>query len=155
MSYVDRVLQPGEELRYRSRIHWLVYLPGILIIVATLVIVGLASDYVGQGQYTPSILGILAFGFVIALISLISAWFRRWTTEVAVTDRRVIYKRGFIRRRTIEMNMSKVESVDVDQSMLGRLFDYGDITVRGTGSTLEPLRMISAPLDFRNHVTAG
>ena len=83
------------------------------------------------------------------------AWFARWTTEIAVTDRRVIYKRGFIQRHTVEMNVDKVESVDVDQSILGRIFNYGDITVRGTGATLEPFRSIEAPLDFRNHVTAG
>lgn len=155
MSYVNRVLQPGEELKFRSRIHWLVYLPGILIFLVTFAAVWGLSNYFAQGEYPPSALGVLAFGLVIALISLISAWFRRWTTEVAVTNRRVIYKRGFIRRRTIEMNMNKVESVDVDQSVLGRIFDYGNITVRGTGSTFEPLRMISAPLDFRNHVTAA
>jgi uncharacterized membrane protein YdbT with pleckstrin-like domain len=82
------------------------------------------------------------------------AWFRRWTTEVDVTDRRVVFKRGFIKRHTVELNMDKVESVDVDQSVLGRLLDYGDITIRGTGIGIEPLRGIGSPLDFRNHVTA-
>ena len=65
----------------------------------------------------------------------VSAWFRRWTTEIDVTDRRIVYKRGFINRHTVEMNMDKVESVDVDQSFWGRLLDYGDIIVRGTGDT--------------------
>ena len=80
---------------------------------------------------------------------------RRWTTELAVTNRRVIYKRGFISRHTIEMNMDKVESVDVDQTILGRMMGYGNIVVRGTGSGLEPMRDIADPLTFRNHVTAG
>ena len=71
-----------------------------------------------------------------------------------MTDRRVVYKRGFIKRHTIEMNMDKVESVDVDQSIFGRLLNYGDITVHGTGEGWETLRGIGAPLDFRNHVTA-
>jgi uncharacterized membrane protein YdbT with pleckstrin-like domain len=82
------------------------------------------------------------------------AWFKRWTTEIDVTDRRVIYKRGFLRRHTVEMNMDKIESVDVDQSILGRILDYGDITIRGTGVSLETLPMIGSPLAFRNHVTA-
>ena len=82
------------------------------------------------------------------------AWFRRWTTEIDVTDRRIVYKRGFIRRHTVEMNMDKVESVDVDQSILGRMLNYGDITVWETGVGIEPLYNIDAPLEFRNQVTA-
>jgi uncharacterized membrane protein YdbT with pleckstrin-like domain len=94
---------------------------------------------------------------VCALVGLgvaASAWFRRWTTEIDVTDRRIVYKRGFIRRHTVEMNMDKVESVDVDQSILGRMLNYGDITIRGTGVGIEPLHNIDAPLEFRNQVTA-
>jgi len=82
-------------------------------------------------------------------------WFRRWTTEIAVTDRRVILKRGFIRRATMEMNLAKVESVDVDQTLSGRLFNYGNVTIRGTGSSFEILRTIDAPLKLRSTVTAG
>jgi uncharacterized membrane protein YdbT with pleckstrin-like domain len=88
------------------------------------------------------------------LLSLLRAWFRRWTTEIAVTDRRVIYKRGFIRRYTVEMHMDKVESIDVDQSVLGRLLDYGDVIVRGTGASFEPLPMVQSPIKLRNAVTA-
>ncbi len=86
---------------------------------------------------------------------VVSEWFVRWTTEVAITDKRIIFKRGFIRRDTIEMSLDKVESVDVQQSLLGRLFDYGDIIVRGTGSGFAPLKTIDSPLEFRSHVTAG
>src|SRR5262249_59455107 len=70
-------------------------------------------------------------GFILAcaVIALLVGWFRRWTTEMAVTDRRIIYKRGFIRRHTIEMHLDKVESVDVDQSILGRIFGFGDILI--------------------------
>jgi hypothetical protein len=64
-------------------------------------------------------------------------WFRWWITEIAVTNRRVIYKKGFIRRRTNEMNMDKVESVQVD---LGRMLDYGNVTILGTGEGFETLR---------------
>ena len=87
--------------------------------------------------------------------SFLRAWFRRWTTEIAVTDRRVVLKRGFIRRHTVEMNMQKVESVDVDQTQLGRMFNYGTVTIKGTGSTLESLRMIDHPLKLRSAITAG
>ena len=95
----------------------------------------------------------MAFG-LLTVVGFGLAWFKRWTTEIDVTDRRIVYKHGFIKRHTVEMNMDKVESVDVDQSIFGRLLNYGDITIRGTGIGLEPLRGIDAPLEFRNHVTA-
>ena len=91
---------------------------------------------------------------IVGVYMLIGAWIHRWTTELAITDRRIVFKRGLIRRRSIEMNMDKIESVDVDQSILGRILDYGDITVRGTGTGFEPLQNIDTPIEFRNHVTA-
>jgi uncharacterized membrane protein YdbT with pleckstrin-like domain len=150
MSYVDRVLQPGETVLHKSRIHWIIYLPG-LIFVPIAAAVFIFGDRVVPAPWP---MAIAAAILVIAVYFMIGAWFRRWTTELAVTDRRVIFKRGFIRRHTIEMNMDKIESVDVDQSILGRLLDYGDVTVRGTGTGFEPLRGIDSPIDFRNHVTA-
>ena len=71
-----------------------------------------------------------------------------------VTDRRVIYAHGFIQRHTVEVHMDKIESVDVDQSVMGRILDYGDVTIRGTGTTLEPIREVDRPIAFRNEVTA-
>jgi uncharacterized membrane protein YdbT with pleckstrin-like domain len=151
MSYVKRVLQPGEEVRHISTIHWAVYWPAILFFLIALVgIVGF------MWQIAPPLpLAVVAVAFGLSLLSFFGAWFRRWTTELAVTSRRIVFKRGFIRRRTIEMNMDKVESVDVDQSVLGRLLDYGDIVVHGTGGGLEPLRRIDSPIAFRNAVTAA
>jgi hypothetical protein len=78
----------------------------------------------------------------------------RWITEFAVTDRRVIYKCEFISRHTAEMNMDKIESVDVDQSLLGRVLNYGTIHVLGTGEGIESLHRIAAPLALRNAITA-
>ena len=152
MSYVDKVLQPGETIRYQGDIHWKVYLPGLILLIA-----GLLWLFAGPATWRGSVLreGVGAIIIVPALGLLFWAWFLRWTTEIAVTSRRIIYKRGFVQRHTVEMNMDKVESIDVDQSLLGRIFNYGDIVIRGTGATLEPLRGIGSPLDFRNHVTAG
>ena len=152
MSYVKRVLQPGETVRHVSRLHWIVSLPGILLLLAAIVLFILYGK--AQGNLALILAALAAILAVFGLLSLLSGWFRRWTTEMAVTDRRIIFKRGFIRRHTIEIHMDKVESVDVEQTILGRLLSYGDITIRGTGETLERLRMIDHPLEFRNHVTA-
>ena len=91
------------------------------------------------------------------LFLLARAWFNWWITEIAVTNRRVIYKRGFISRTTAEMHMDKIESVEVDQSILGRILDYGKVTVLGTGIGTGSLgkidEPIAAPLELRNHIT--
>ena len=103
----------------------------------------------------------LAFGIAAVIFALLAlgagvrAFVRRATTELAVTDHRVIYKTGLLARHTIEMNRDKVESVDVDQTLLGRILGYGTIIVRGTGGSLEPIRMIGDPLTFRSYITAG
>jgi uncharacterized membrane protein YdbT with pleckstrin-like domain len=149
MSYVKEVLQPGEKILFISTIHWLIYAPAIALLIAAIV-----TAFWGAGSGSEFWRWISLLCFAAALLSAARAWFKRWTTEIAVTDRRVIYKRGFIRRHTIEMHMDKVESVDVSQSVLGRLFDYGDVLVRGTGVGFEPLQMIESPIELRNAVTA-
>jgi uncharacterized membrane protein YdbT with pleckstrin-like domain len=95
-----------------------------------------------------------AICFLLAVLLALRAWFIRWTNEIVVTDRRVIYAHGFIQRHTVEVHMDKIESVDVDQTMMGRILDYGDVTIRGTGTTLEPIREVDRPIAFRNEVTA-
>jgi uncharacterized membrane protein YdbT with pleckstrin-like domain len=150
MSYVQRVLQPGETIRHTASIHWIVYVPGASLIVAALAVFAFA-EIAAQGKILAQIVaGLLG---IIGLFLFIREWFTWWTTEIAVTDRRIIYKEGFIRRNTVEMHMDKVESVDVEQSILARILDYGDVIVKGTGTGFEPLKRISAPLDLRNHVT--
>ena len=151
MRYIERILQPGETLVYAGKIHWIIYLPAMVMLLVAVA----ALTQVGQGTLGWSWLDCRNRLCAWSGDSLLfSAWFKRWTTEIDVTDRRIVYKRGLIRRHTVEMNMDKVESVDVDQTVFGRLLDYGDITIRGTGIGIEPLRNIEAPLEFRNHVTA-
>jgi uncharacterized membrane protein YdbT with pleckstrin-like domain len=90
---------------------------------------------------------------LVALVLLIQQWSQWWVTEIAVTNRRVIYKKGLVRRQTNEMNMDKVESVKINQSILGRMLDYGDVTILGTGEGFESLRTIASPLELRNSMT--
>jgi uncharacterized membrane protein YdbT with pleckstrin-like domain len=152
MSYAERVLQPGERMLHQSKLHWLVYMavvPFVAIAIAGAALYAALND---PTSVAPPAL--VTIGVVGAVLAWLRGWIRRASTELAVTDRRVIFKRGVIRRHTIEMNMDKVESVDVDQSILGRIFNYGDVTIRGTGASLEPLRMIEDPLKFRSYVTA-
>ncbi len=152
MGYVDKILEPGEKVVFETRLSWTRYGPAIIYALIARASTFFAAGAAGFGVAIFVVAALAAFA---ALVSFLHAWFRRWTTEIAVTDRRVVLKRGFIRRHTVEMNMQKVESVDVDQSQLGRLFDYGTVTIRGTGSTLESFRMIDRPLKLRTAITAG
>jgi uncharacterized membrane protein YdbT with pleckstrin-like domain len=152
MKYLQRVLQPGETVIHESRLHPLIFLPALFLLAIAVAL------FVASMQFTGDVkIGLEAAAAIFAVFA-IGSWaraaIRRATTELAVTDRRVIYKAGLLARHTLEMNRSKVESVDVDQSILGRIFGFGTIIVRGTGGSLEPIRMISDPLTFRSHITA-
>jgi uncharacterized membrane protein YdbT with pleckstrin-like domain len=151
--YIDDILQPGEKVLYSTNAHWIFYLPAIgAWIVATLLLI--ASRMVADGNLTLVCLALATIVGVFAFYKMVTAWFHRWTTETDVTNLRVVHKAGFIKRRTFEMSLDKVESVDVNQSILGRLLNYGDVTVRGVGEGAEIIRTIASPLDFRNHITA-
>jgi uncharacterized membrane protein YdbT with pleckstrin-like domain len=149
MSYVQRVLQPGEQVRHISSIHWIVYWPGVAVALLAVVAYWFSETrfLTGVWRYTAYALAL------VAIFLLIRQWIQCWVTEIAVTNRRVIYKKGLIRRQTNEMNMDKVESVQIDQSILGRMLDYGDVTILGTGEGFETLRTISSPIELRNSIT--
>ena len=155
MRYVRKVLQPGETVVYATKLHWLIYVNTILLALVCVVLVGAAVS-TSDNQSISLAFAIAAIIFaLLALSTGLRAFIRRSTTELAVTDHRVIYKSGLLSRHTIEMNRDKVESVDVDQSLLGRIFGYGTVVVRGTGGSLEPIRNIGDPLTFRSHITAS
>jgi uncharacterized membrane protein YdbT with pleckstrin-like domain len=124
MSYIDESLIPGEIILHRARISWWTLLPRVL-------------------------LGILLLVVVVGLYFLVDAWIRSRTTEIAITNKRVIAKFGFIKRHTVEINLSKVEALRVDQGLWGRLLDFGTIVITGAGTAVSPISDIADPLAFR------
>ena len=151
--YIDHILQPGEKVLYSTNAHWVFYMPGIGAWIAALVLLILSRSTTIEGL----ILLCLSASAVVAIAALYwtaKAWFHRWTTETDVTNLRIVHKTGFIKRRTFEMALDKVESVDVNQSILGRILNYGDVTIQGVGEGKETISTIASPLDFRNHITA-
>jgi uncharacterized membrane protein YdbT with pleckstrin-like domain len=152
MSYVQKVLLPGERVVYETGLHWLVFGRAVLILLVALAL-AVGSLY-APSDSGPLVLMLAGAIGASGLLFLFAALLRRAGTELAVTDQRVVLKRGIIARHTIEMNRSKVESVDVDQTLLGRLLGYGTVQVRGTGGSLEPMAMIGDPLTFRSYITA-
>jgi uncharacterized membrane protein YdbT with pleckstrin-like domain len=152
--YIDDILQPGEKVLYSTNAHWIFFLPAILLWILAAVFFVL-SGMVPAGS--PLIVACWALAGIVAAVALyktVTAWFHRWTTETDVTNLRVVHKTGFISRNTFEMSLDKVESVDVTQSIVGRIFDFGDITIKGVGEGKEIINTIASPLAFRNSITA-
>lgn len=143
-SYLDRTLQPDETVLYRARLHWIIYAQGAALVVAGAV-VWIASAI-------PIFFVVGGIVMAVGLLSLAAAAIQRFSTELAITSKRVLVKRGLFVRNTVEMSRSKIETVEVKQGIAGRLFDYGTVIVRGTGGGLEPLKSVDSPLDVRRHI---
>src|SRR5438045_7510560 len=142
--YIDHILQPGEKVLYSTNAHWVFYLPAIAAWIAALVLLILSRSTTAEGL----VLLCLSASAVVALVALYwtaKAWFHRWTTETDVTNLRIVRKTGFIQRRTFEMSLDKVESVDVNESILGRSRTYGNVTLPAAGEGKETISTIPSP----------
>lgn len=144
MAYVEDHLLANEQVVYRAHLHKFVYLWPLVI---ALVMIAVAYVAFLNAMYPVATIALGA-----ALVPLIWAQIVYSSSEFAVTNKRVIIKVGFIQRRTLETLLGKVEGIEVNQSFLARMFDYGTITVTGTGGTREQFANISAPLEFRRQV---
>jgi uncharacterized membrane protein YdbT with pleckstrin-like domain len=136
MSYVQANLMPNEQVIATGQVHWWGYVPGALFTILGLLLV-IASG---------------AFGWLLlvgGLVLLLKAWIHAFSTELAITNKRVIAKFGFIRRSTVELLHKNVESFHVDQGIIGRIFNFGTVVINGTGGVRTPIPSIAAPLEFR------
>ncbi|HWF00167.1 MAG TPA: PH domain-containing protein [Caulobacteraceae bacterium] len=153
MGYVERMLGSGETVTYRAGLHWIIYGSG-LAFTAVAIGVGIGAALLPDGRMHELLLIAASVILVLAIVQLLTAYARSSATEIAVTTHRIIYKSGLLSVRSVEMNRDKVESVIVDQDLLGRMLDYGTVIVRGTGAGLEPVVLVSNPLEFRRQVSA-
>lgn len=154
MAYYTQVLQPDERVLVVGRLHWSIYLRAILVLAVAVAIMT-ASFWLADEQPRFYAQVLAAIAAVLGLLMVLAVFIRRHATEIVVTDRRVIFKRGILSRHSVEMNVSKIETVDVEQGLWARLFDYGTVIIRGTGSGFEPLRGVGAPLAIRNAIVVG
>jgi uncharacterized membrane protein YdbT with pleckstrin-like domain len=124
MSYIDDSLIEGEVLIHRAHVSW-------------------------WSQFGLVLLGVVTLVVGVGLIFLIIAYVRVHSTEVAITNRRVIFKTGLVKRHTVEINLEKVESLRVEQGFWGRILNFGSIYMSGTGASVAPFHDIADPLVFR------
>jgi uncharacterized membrane protein YdbT with pleckstrin-like domain len=147
MSYIDRNLLQGEQVVYRTRLHWLLFMGPVLFIVIVLLPGAwlLAASAWSSYAWVPIAVGVLI---------LLPTFIKRQSSDFAVTNKRVMMKVGVFNTRSIELLLGKVEAIAVEQSLLGRIFDYGNIVITGSGGTKESFAYIQSPLAFRRAVQA-
>jgi uncharacterized membrane protein YdbT with pleckstrin-like domain len=159
LSYVEQHLIPGESIQYQTKLHWIVMMGhAVIAILLALLAIAIPITWASLGAKTKGhsvpgavyLFALLCFliGGTLFLVGLL----RRRATEMAVTNKRVIVKTGIADRRTVEILLSRIESVAVEEPALGRLLGFGTVTVRGTGGTPEVFEKIYHPLEFREQV---
>jgi membrane protein YdbS with pleckstrin-like domain len=146
MSYLDDHLLDGERIEYRAHLHWTIFGSAILVVLLGVALAIVLRIY--QPEYWWLGLVLVGIGLLLAIGPLI----RYTSSEFAVTNKRVLAKHGFIERESIETLLSKIEAISVDQGIIGRMLDFGSITITGTGGTEESFPRISAPLEFRRQI---
>ena len=148
MGYVQRHLLPNERVVYTTRLHWILFAKPALVTLLGLVltvVLGAATRIEWLWYLSlPVIVAGLVWGAVHGVELL--------TSEFAVTTTRLIFKVGLVARYTTELLLGKVESIGVQQTLLGRLLNYGDLVVTGTGGVREVFPRVQDPIGFRNHV---
>ena len=146
-SYTAATLQANERALHHTTIHWMALVGSVFGAFLALIFIGPIAMFASwKGFYVAWLL------FLIPVAILLAAAVGVKTSELVITDRRVLIKVGFIRRHTFEMFISKIESVAVYQGMMGRIFDYGTVEIRGTGGSSESFATIAAPLQFRDAI---
>jgi len=148
MKYVDKVLGRDEAIVHETRLHWIIFvLPLFLIMLGMVALRAMLAD---EGPAAKQAGLVAALFFTIGILTLLKSFIAFVTTEIAVTSRRVVFKRGLIARDTIEISLDRVEGLDVKQSILGRILNFGTVLIRGTGLGLQPMHRVAGPLHLRN-----
>jgi hypothetical protein len=140
MGYIDSNLLPGETIVQRSRLHWVIFMKAAVVVAVGFALLLIEPRTIG--------LIVIAIGAAMA----VPPWIARISSEFGVTSRRVIVKIGVVQRRTVELLIRQVEAISVDQSIAGRLLNFGTVTLTGTGGVRETFRNISNPLEFRRSI---
>ena len=139
MGYIDSNLLPEEEVVHRTRLHWLVFWKAAVVAVVGIVLLAVE----------PTVGTVV---LVVGVLMLLPAWVAYRSSEFGVTTKRVIIKVGFVQRQTLELLLRQVEAISVDQSIMGRIFNYGSVTLSGTGGVRGKFHNIAKPLDFRRKI---
>ena len=152
MSYIHKSLLEGEEILYLTRRHKIIFTYPVLWLILAAVLFGIKWVFVFKPEINFALSIFSGIFLAAALIQALVIWVNYLCAEFGITNQRVIVKEGFLKRKTIEVFLKSVESVQVDQSIWGRMLNFGTVIVSGTGGVSDPLNMIRNPLDFKKQV---
>ena len=157
MGYVEKTLGNGEKIEHIVNFHWLWMFFAYLFLTVGSVLAIVAFLYVpellSQEQIDSAWVYLMPFfSFVAGLSIYLSMMIKKWTTVRVLTDTRFIKKTGWIMRKTEEIRIDRMEEINLDQSVLGRLFDYGDVKISGMGMGGIMLSMIDSPIEFQKRL---
>jgi uncharacterized membrane protein YdbT with pleckstrin-like domain len=156
MDYLNKALMNGERIIYRSRPHWVLFLPALVWFGITLVFSYLIPKNVQM--MTQILLNlspyqiIMLATMIITVLVFVSGYINFAFTEFTITNKRILMKTGLIQRNIVEILLTRVESIIINQNVGGRLLDYGSITLVGTGGSRDPFNFVPQPLKFRSYL---
>jgi uncharacterized membrane protein YdbT with pleckstrin-like domain len=150
MSYIRDTLIDGEQVLTRAKVHWIVFVSPLVLLLVPVVIYAVKPGSPGAGL----VLIAAAFCIPLAILDGLRAIIAYFASEFAITNKRVLIKAGFIRRRSLEVLLSGIEGIEVDQGIVGRLLNYGSIEVTGSGGSRDAYPRIAAPMAFRRAIQA-
>jgi uncharacterized membrane protein YdbT with pleckstrin-like domain len=152
MSYIHKSLLDGEEIVYLTRRHKIIFTYPVIWLLVAAILFGVKWVFVFKPEINFALLIFSGIFLAAAIIHALVIWINYLCAEFGITNQRVIVKEGFLKRKTSEIFLKSVESVQVDQSLWGRILNFGTIVVTGTGGVSDPLIMIRNPLDFKKQV---
>jgi uncharacterized membrane protein YdbT with pleckstrin-like domain len=152
MSYIHKSLLDGEEIIYLTRRHKIIFTYPVIWLLLSAILFGVKWVFVFKPEINFALMIFSGIFLAVALIHALVIWINYLSAEFGITNQRVIVKEGFLKRKTIEVFLKSVESVQVDQSIWGRILNFGTVIVSGTGGASDPFYMIRNPLDFKKQV---
>lgn len=152
MGYAENNLISGEVITYRGRLHWIV-LARAISLTLLMDLAGAVAIVLGATKSLPESAIFVGIALLVGSGAVMGcAVMVRNAAEFVVTNKRVIVKLGIVRKHTAEMFLHKVESIGVDQTVAGRIFGFGTISINGTGGSIESFQTIAKPFEFRRQV---
>ncbi len=155
MSYIENTLLENEKIILLVRPHWVVFMSPVVVTVFVILFFSLFS---GGVHFNIVLLGLsitawlVLAGLFFILYALASACITFYFSEYGVTTRRVLMKTGMIQRNSLELFVTKIEAIHVDQSIIARLLGYGTLVVVGTGGSRDCFCWVPNPLRFRHMI---
>lgn len=159
-SYVRRAMQDNERILYAAQLHWIIYHMGVGILIFGALVGHFGPTLIGylfgEGEiasFASRYIKYIALGIVgLGALEILFAYIRQISTELVITNQRVIAKHGFVSTTSYELMLMKVEGATIDQSVLGRMLGYGTLMVKGTGGGISPIDHVANPYIFHNHL---